>query len=754
MANRGHRDVEGLIGLFANTIPLRADVDEQQSFRELLGQVRARCVAAYAHEELPFDLVVDAVRPQRAVNRHPLFQVMIVHQHRREPSAGEQVVDPGVDTSNFDLLLLVREDDEGCVLDLHYDSDIFDGATAETMVRQLARVFDVVTEAPDDPLSRLDFVSRDDRRELLDAASGESLDFGQALVHDRVTDWARTSPDKPALVAGDRTVTYQELDRLSDRLAANLAARGVGPESVVGLCLARSAELVIGMLGVLKAGACFLPLDPEAPPARRDQMVATAGCALVLTGEALGALLEPGSLGRTPRRDPSPDNAAYLVFTSGSTGTPKGVLVTHRNLRDIVTAQVHELGMDERDRCLQMLAEGFDAALGEIFRALVAGATLLLHPKERLVPTSDLIDVLRDDEASVVAMSPRALEVLPGPAALPSLRLLIVGGEPCPREVVERWDATATIVNGYGPTETTIGATMTTTWPRDRRPPLGRPLPNVRAYVVDSRLRLVEPGVPGELCIAGSGVSRGYVRAAGATAERFVPDPFTNRPGERMYRTGDLVRWADPGTLDFIGRIDHQVKIRGFRVEPGEVAAVLRGHDKVDRCAVVMTDGSAAGLAAYAVPTEEAPTVSELRNHLKSRLPDHMVPSTIQLIAALPLTTTGKLDRAALPAPTRDSIVDTAEQPPRNAVEAVLVAIWSQVLGVDRIGVEDNFFELGGDSITSIRIVARATAAGLAVTAQDVFRCQTIAQLAASAGAAEGLVVDPAPDPALSLERR
>jgi amino acid adenylation domain-containing protein len=758
VANRGHRDVEGLIGLFANTIALRADIDDGQTFRELLGQVRSRCVRAYAHEELPFDLVVDAVRPQRAAHRHPLFQVMVVQQ-QRAVSEGEQQVDPGVDTSNFDLLLLVREDGEGYALDLHYDTDLVDGATAETMVRQLGHLLDVATASPDERLSRLDLLAEDDRRHLLDVGLGASLEVDATLLHARLARRAAATPDRPALVDGDRTLTYRELDRLGDRLAAALAARGVGPETVVGVCLPRSAEMVVALVGVAKAGACFLPLDPGAPAPRRTRMVATAGCTLVLTGgdaepatsmsdgpawRGIGPLLAEEHGSRAPLRPPHPDHAAYVVFTSGSTGTPKGVVVTYGNLRDVVSAQVHELGLTAEDRGLQMLAEGFDAALGEVFRLLDAGGTLLLHPKERLLPSDDLVELMRRDEVTVVAMSPRALELLPAPADLPSLRLLIVGGEPCPREVVARWDPVAVMVNGYGPTETTIGATMCRGWPRDRRPPLGRPLPNARTYVVDRELRLVEPGVPGELCIGGCGVSRGYVGDPRTTAERFVPDPFTSGAGERMYRTGDLVRWTGAGTLDFLGRMDHQAKIRGYRVEPAEVAAVLQTHDRVERCAVVVTEGQAPTLAGYAVPTGERPTVSELRNHLKARLPDHMVPSTIQLVEALPLTSTGKLDRAALPAPDRDALVETPHRPPGSPGEAVLAAIWSQVLGVERVGVEDNFFELGGDSITSIRIVARAVAAGIDISAQDVFSAQTVAALAAAGDA---------PDRARSVRR-
>jgi amino acid adenylation domain-containing protein/non-ribosomal peptide synthase protein (TIGR01720 family) len=737
-ANRNRVELERLIGFFVNTLVIRTDLRGDPSFRDLLARVRERCIEAFAHGELPFDLLVNTINPPREPGRHPLFDVMLVHQRsvpraRDRNGVSARAEAPELDTANFDLLLVVNESDEGVECTLRYDRDLFDAATAERICRHFRELLERACADPDRRVSEIPLVSREERDRLTSEWSrGAEEPRDERCIHDLVAEVASTRPGQTAVVFGDRTLTYRELVQWSNSLALRLQALGAGPEAIVGVRAGRSIELVVGLLGALTAGGAFLVLDPAHPPERLAFMVRDAAPVEVLTPEDVAAAW--GESVAPPKRSVRPENLAYVAYTSGSTGTPKGVLVTHEGLANTIRAQIREFGLGPGSRVLQTLAPSFDAALGEIFRTLAAGGTLHLARGEELLPGPALVERLREDAITCMAIVPAALALMPSPdGLLPELETLIVGGEPCAPDLARRWGHGRRMVNGYGPTETAIGATRAIDWDLDRKPPLGRPLTNVAVHVLDRRLHPVPVGVAGELFIGGPGVARGYLGAAGVTAERFMPNPFAVSPGERLYRTGDHVRWLADGTLDYLGRVDEQVKIRGFRVELGEVESALRCHEAVADCAIdVRGTGGERQLVAYYTAADGHQTErAELRGFLRSRLPDHAVPARFVPVAAVPRTSSGKLDRGALPDPGAfDDSAEAAHVAPRNHREATLARIWAEVLGVDRVGVTSNFFELGGDSLTTVRVAARAGAAGVRVSAQDMMQRQTIADLA------------------------
>jgi amino acid adenylation domain-containing protein/non-ribosomal peptide synthase protein (TIGR01720 family) len=519
--------------------------------------------------------------------------------------------------------------------------------------------------------------------------------------------------------------------------------------------------MIVGLVGILKAGGAFLPLDPGYPRDRLEYMLHDSGARILLTQEHLKEAI-PGqpecvvfldgeanaydSLPDTrPESDVCPSNLAYVIYTSGSTGTPKGVMVEHRNLTNLVRAHNPEFRIGPESRVIQMLSLSFDAGVGEIFRALAGGATLVLAQKEDLLPGPGLVAILRDRHITTAAVAPAVLAAMPAGAenSLPELAVLTTAGEAFSPDLAMRWGRGRRIITGHGATETTVGDTIAIDWDLERKPPLGRPLANMRVYVLDPWLQPVPVGTPGELYVSGPQVSRGYLNSPAMTAARFMPDPFSDQPAQRMYRTGDMVRWLGDGNLDFIGRTDHQVKIRGFRIELGEIEAVLAEHEQVSQCVVtVLAEGAVKRLAAYVVPKESiAPSVAELRAYLKERLPEHMVPAFLVLIAEMPLNSNNKIDRKALPRPDMSAMtLETQYVEPRTDTERALAAIWAEVLGLGRVGINDNFFELGGDSIMSIQLVARATKAAMPLAPRDIFQFQTVASLAEHVDAGGSIV--------------
>ncbi|MCP4662962.1 MAG: amino acid adenylation domain-containing protein, partial [bacterium] len=782
IANRGAREIEGLIGFFVNTLVLRGDLrgygqPGDPSFCELLRRVRETALGAYAHQDLPFERLVDEMQPERDLSRSPLFQVLFTFQNTAQRPlslSGLAVERMAIErrTAQFDLSLTMWEGGEVLPGSLELNTDLFDETTIARLEVHFANLLAGVVAEPGRRLAELALLSRAERQQILvewnDTNAGER--WPPSFLH-LFADRVRRTPGAPAVVdpgAGGEELTYLELNRRSNRLAHYLRER-VGPEVRVGLLMERCLDMVVAILGILKAGGAYVPLDPSYPRERLELMLDDAGVALVVTRER-GALAYPDTrivrldserhaIARRSSSDPTfespPQSAAYVIYTSGSTGQPKGVVVEHRSLAWYCTACIGHNTIVPEDRILQLASIGFDISVGEIFPCLAAGAALVLRDDTMAASMTEFLRRCR--EYSVTVLLPPtafwhelAVAVEDEGAVLPpSLRLVSFGGERVLPERVAGWRRTVArgvrLSNGYGPTEATVESTLQVliddggTSRKTRESAIGRPVADVRVYVLDRRLREVPLGSVGELCVAGPGLARGYFHQSAATAEKFVPNFRAERRGERLYRTGDLTRFLADGNLEFLGRIDHQVKIRGYRVEPEEIAAVLAEHPLVREAVVLAREdliaGDASGdrrLVAYVVASAgESVSASELRDLLRKKLPDYMVPSAVVLLEALPLTPNGKLDRAALPAPeTWAPELAGDYTAPRSPVQEVLARIWARVLRLPRVGIHDNFFALGGDSILSIRIIAEANREGLGLTPKDLFLRQTVAELA------------------------
>ncbi len=763
VAGRGDPALEELVGFFVNTLVLRADLSGDPSFDELLGRVREANLAAYAHQDLPFERLVEELAPERSPARHPLFQVMLTFQSDPPPEwdlPGLAVRPEGAGTgvTTFDLSFSLWErrsadgSAEGITGRLEYSTDLFDAATAEAIVARLVRVLEQVAERPGPRLGSVEVVEPGEWRRLVH----EWNDTGREIPGDTVTglveDQARRTPEAIAVVHEGTALSYAELNAAANRLAWELIGRGAGPEGVVALAVPRSAEMVVAVLAVLKTGAAYLPIDLDLPAARIAFMLADAAPAALVTTEGTG--LPPGEVprvlmgeaARTADRDPgdrdrvaplTPAHPAYVIYTSGSTGTPKGVVVEHRAVVNYVT-HVRDAYSGLTGTTVLNAPLSFDFAVTPLFGALTSGGRVHVMAAEEAAGLDGTAPA-----RTFYKVTPALLPVLPD-AAAPSEEL-VLGGEAVQSGPVQDWRDRhdAVVVNEYGPTEATVGCVEHRIRPgaplAPGPVPIGRPIANARAYVLGERLDPLPTGVVGELYVAGAGLARGYRDRAGLTAERFVACPFA--PGERMYRTGDLARWDAGGRLVYEGRVDGQVKVRGFRVELGEVESAIAALPGVGRTAAAVHENTGERrLVGYAVPDGESSGVLDpaaLRGALGETLPDSLVPAAVLVVDALPLTPNGKLDRAALPAPDFAGLV--SERGPSTPAEEMMCGLFADVLGLDRVGADDSFFDLGGDSIMSMQLVTRARRAGFTLTPREVFTRKTPAGLAASAG-------EPAPD--------
>ncbi len=756
VANRGQLEVEGLIGFFINTVVLRTDLAGDPSFGELLERVREVTIAALGHQELPFERLVEELQPERTLGRQLLFHVMYVHQ-----TAGrDEVRLPGLTLTPLetearhaknDLTLGMVESPDGIAGVVEYRSDLFDRTTMRRLAGHFRTLLAAALEDPGRPLSALPLLAPAERHQVTVEWNRSRPGRTRPLFHQAFAARAAAEPDRPALIAAGGVLSYGELDRRSDRFAAALARRGAGPERTVGLCLDRGAEMVIAILGVLKAGAAYLPLDPEYPPERLGFMLGDAETALLVasarhagllsgrpglaTWESLAGELTSGAPPAAPRREPEPDHLAYVIYTSGSTGLPKAVPVTHRGLANLVREQELLLALPAGSRVLQMYSFGFDASIWDLLMALPRGGALVIAAGAERLPGPEQAALVRRHQVDVAVFPPSALSALPA-AELPGIETVISTGEACTAELVDRWAPGRRFFNGYGPTEVTLGVSMARCRAGERKPSIGRPFAGMEVHVLDPRLRRVPAGVVGEIHVGGLGLARGYHRRPALTAGRFVPHPYADRPGRRLYRTGDLGRLRADGSLEFVGRLDGQVKVRGFRVELGEVEAELRRHPGLRAAAVaVRGEGGAARLVAYAVPAAGAAVeVAGLREFLRRRLPPYLLPGAWVILDDLPLTPNGKVDRDALPEPAasgRDHL-GVPYAPPRSPAEERLAAIWEEVLGVTPVGVDDDFFLLGGHSLLATRLVGRVRQAfAVEVGLAELFQRPTVAGLAA-----------------------
>ncbi|MFC9502549.1 amino acid adenylation domain-containing protein [Streptomyces sp. NPDC057002] len=769
VAGRSDEALDDLVGFFVNTLVLRTDTSGDPDFRTLLERVRGSALAAYAHQDLPFERLVEALNPPRSLARHPLFQVMLT---LRPPGgtpwdlpglrAAELTVGSGATKVDLSLNVAERTAGDGAPAGiegvLQYSADLFEPEAARELADRLARLLAAAAENPDAPLSALEVLDAAERHRLLVTCNDTARPVPDIAFHELFAARATETPQAPAVADGRVELTYGELKERADRLACVLRDHGVGRGGIVAFALPRSVDIAVAVLGVLTAGAAYLPLDPGHPAERTARLLTDAAPGLLLTTGAaddrlpadpgcpvldLGALDMAG--GGTEPVPVSGSDAAYVIFTSGTTGRPKGVVVEHRNLTNYVLRCV-EAYPGLRGRTLLHATMSFDATVTVLHGALAAGGTV------HIAELHEAGAAPLPGGYTFLKATPSHLTLLPGlPYDVSPGEELMLGGEALVGEAVRDWrdrHPGVRLFNHYGPTELTVGCTDLRFEPGERVPsgpvPIGRPMWNTRAYVLDERLRPVPPGVPGELYVAGAQVTRGYLGRPGLTAERFVADPYGTlfgEPGARMYRTGDRAVRRRDGVLQLRGRADRQLKIRGLRIEPGEIEAVLAGHPDVGQAVVGVHDGPTGPLlAGYLVPADgRRPGPEDIRAHAARLLPAHMVPQALLLLDTLPLTPNGKLDRDALPAPAVAPERTTAGRAPSGEREEVLCRLVAEVLGLDRVGPDEGFFRLGGDSILSIQLVSRALAAGLRITPRDVFEQQTAAGLAAVASGTDAL---------------
>ncbi|MEV5205519.1 amino acid adenylation domain-containing protein [Streptomyces sp. NPDC053720] len=756
--------LDGLVGFFVNTLVLRTDLTGDPSFRDLLSRVRRTDLAAWDNQDLPFDRLVEVLNPERSASRHPLFQVMLTMGE-----AGSDVIGfPGLDArteysalqiAKFDLTFGFAEHrtrdgrPDGLDITIEYATDLYDARTIDALMARLNRLLEAVVTSPDTPLSVLDLLGEHERRLLLEERGGTDTGTSGTSLAELFAAQAARTPDAIALVDEDRDLTFAELDAATNRLAHHLINTGVERHDVVAVLMERSTDLLTALLAVVKAGAVYAPLNTTDPDSRLVQILADTQAPVLLTDQALSdhqvvldadarviVLGDTTDLDRLPTTAPThtihPDQPVYAMFTSGSTGVPKGVAVTHRNVADLA-AQTMYAGGNHR-RVLFHSPAAFDASTYEIWVPWLNGGTVVVAPRGHLAP-ADYRRLLTEHRVTALWMTAGLFRVMAeeAPGAFAGVREVWAGGDVVPPEAVRRVMDNCpdvTVVNGYGPTETTTFATTH----RIHRPldyagaiPIGEPLDNHRLYVLDAGLRLVPPGAPGELYIAGAGLAQGYLNRASLTAERFVADPY-GPAGARMYRTGDLVRWNLEGSLEYLGRADQQVKLRGFRIEPGEIETALTAHESVGQATVMVREDRPGDkrLAAYLVAADGARIDTDaVHREISGALPEYMVPSAFVVLDEIPLTTNGKVDRRALPAPRQNT--DTGGRAPRTPAEEVLCGLFAAVLGLPSVTIDDHFFRRGGHSLLATRLISRIRAVWeTEITIRDLFQYATVAQLA------------------------
>ncbi|WP_275562122.1 non-ribosomal peptide synthetase [Streptomyces sp. 5-6(2022)] len=779
IAGRNDKALEGMIGFFVNTLVLRTDTSGDPTFRELLDRVREYDLAAYAHQEVPFERLVELLNPERSLAWHPLFQIWLNVQNL-ETTTTSPVGLPGVDAvaypvpvnaTQFDLAFTFNESTgpggapAGLQALIDFRLDLFDRETVVALFERLVRLLERVAEDPDLRVCDISPLTEEEQAQLA-AANDTARDLPPATFPALFARRVAEAPDDPAVAFEGREVSFAELDRRANRLAHVLRAEGAAPERFVALALPRSPDWPAAVLAVHKAGAAYVPLDPAYPAERLAYMLSDARPGVVVTTRAIAATLPPmgdatvllldeeataARIATAPDTAPevrlSVDHPAYLIYTSGSTGRPKGVVVPHTGFASLLTGYVEALGLGPGSRVLQFASPSFDAAFAELCKALLSGSTLVMAPPERLDPGAPLAGLLAEQRVTQATIPPAALGVM-ADGEVPASVTLLVAGEATPPELAGRWSAGRRMVNAYGPTEATVCATISAPLSGVAEPPLGTPIPNARVHVLDAALRPVAPGVVGELYLSGPGLARGYLNRPGASAERFVADPF-GPPGSRMYRTGDLARWTRDGVLRFVGRADEQVKLHGFRIELGEVRSVLLRQPSVRQAEVMVREDRPGEprLVAYAVAEAAAGPLAgaDLRTRMAAELPEYMVPAAVVPLDSLPVTPNGKVDRKALPAPEYTTATGAADGP-RTPHEELLCALFAEVLGLERVGIHDSFFDTGGDSIMSIQLVRRARDAGIKLTPRDVFEHKTVA------GLAKATAVEEAPADAVAAE--
>jgi amino acid adenylation domain-containing protein len=757
IANRTHSQTEGLIGFFVNTLVMRQQIKPEQSFIEFLQQTRQICLDAYAHQDVAFDVLVEKLHPERSMSYNPLFQVMLVLENNQSPDldlSGLEMELLGVKgaIAKFDLTLMVTESDNQFNCTWEYATDLFERVTIQRMAEHFEVLLKGIIDHPHQSINTLPVITATELLQL-QRWNQTQTDYPQDKTFvDLFAEQVAKNPHNIALVFESENLTYQQLNEKAEQLADYLIENyQIQPDTLIGISVERSLEMIIGVLGILKAGGAYVPIDPNYPPERIKFMLEDSRISVLLTQSFVVHKLPLDSLENPVKvvyldaeldKYPSPivncqlstvnyNNLAYVIYTSGSTGKPKGVMIEHRGLVNLILAVDEILQIQPQSRVLQFANFSFDASIWEIAPTLSAGACLYLTQKENLLPSQELIDFLTEHKITHLTIPPSVLSLLPQ-ATLPDLQILITAGEVCSKELVNRWAKGRSFFNGYGPTESTVCASLALCQPHDKKTLIGKPLSNLHIYILDAHNQPLPPGIPGELCIAGVGLARGYLHRPELTAEKFIAVELFGKV-EQIYKTGDLARWKDDGNLEYLGRIDEQVKLRGFRIELGEIESLLLRHPLVKETVVILYQSeNQQSLIAYVTGIDHD-FGSDLKKYLKSSLPDYMIPAQIVVLDQLPLTPNGKIDRKALPAPNVG--ITGLSVAPRNDFEAQLAKLWSTVLERQEIGIHDNFFELGGHSLLVIKLLNLIQEMfGQKLTLSSLFQNPTIAQLAEQLG--------------------
>lgn len=784
-ANRNHRDIEGLIGFFVNTLPLRIDLSGEPSAAELLGRVRRVVLDAQKHQDLPFERIVENAQTPRRLDLTPLFQVAFAWQNndigpaelpglRVEPMGNQMGRPDGI--VKFDLELQLSEVDGALAGGLSYATALFDASTIERHVGYLLTALRAMTVDAERPFATVDLLGADERRLLLQTWNQIEASYPDHCIHQLFEQQVQRSPEATAVLFEDERLSYDELNRRANRLAHHLRAQGVEPDTLVGLCVERSVELVVGLLAILKAGGAYVPLDPAYAAERLHTILADAKPRCLLADAAGRTALGQTDLPSVDLENPAiwrgepatnpiipelvPSHLAYVIYTSGSTGTPKGVMVEHAQVERLFTATA-DFGFGPNDTWCLFHSYAFDFSVWELWGALRHGSALVIVPHEVARSAAAFHNLVVRHRVSVLNQTPSAFKAFiqaDRDSGVPvGLRYVIFGGEALEPSTLAGWyerhaEDAPRLVNMYGITETTVHVTVRELAFADvaqgGRSPIGRPLPDLSAYLLDRHGLPVPLGATGELYVGGAGVARGYLNRSGLTAERFLADPFAGEPGARMYRTGDLARYLPDGSLEYLGRNDDQVKIRGFRIEPGEIEAHLCKHPQVREAVVILRENALGDSQLVAYVTSAAGDLgtdlaASLRVFLTKRLPEHMVPAAFVPLDALPLTSNGKLDRRALPTPEGDAFARQAYEPPMGPVEETLAEIWCELLGLERIGRHDSFFALGGHSLLAVQMIDRLHETGLRLEARDLFRFPVLAELASVLDRCHEITVPP-----------
>nr|HET6902975.1 amino acid adenylation domain-containing protein [Ktedonobacteraceae bacterium] len=754
-ADRGQAETKDLIGFLVNTLVLRTDLSGNPTFRDLLGRVREGLLQAQKHQDVPFEYLVKELQPDRSSGQNPFFQVMLAFEPLSSSSAPLpqwtlSTEDIQTGAAKFDLSLELEDRQDGLHGRLEYRTDLFEEATIRRLIGHWQTLLEGIVAHPEQPIAALPLLPEAERQQVLvDWNATQSIYPTELCIHQVFEAQVELTPEACAVVFDEQEVSYRDLNRRANQLAHHLRQLGVGPEVLVGLCVDRSIEMVVGLLGILKAGGAYVPLDPTFPSERLAFMLEDSQTPVLVTQQHLVSRLpqrgttivcldtDAAGLAQQDERNATTlttaENLAYVIYTSGSTGKPKGVQIPHRAVVNFLLSMGQQPGLSAEDRWLAVTTLSFDIAALEIFLPLIVGACVIIASRDVVTSGTALAETMARMHATVMQATPVTWRMMLAEGWQGDAHLKVLcGGEALPPELAQQLrPKVASLWNLYGPTETTIWSTVCQIEREDNGVTIGRPIANTQIYILSPQLQPMPIGVPGELYIGGDGLARGYLNRPELTAERFIRHPFSNEPGTRIYKTGDLARYRPDGTIEHLGRLDYQVKMRGFRIELGEIEAVLSQHPAVQQAVVVAREDVPGDkrLVAYVVlAQQQSVTANELQQHTMQQLPQYMVPSAIVFLETLPLTPNKKVDRGRLPKPEQSR--DEALVAPRTPLEETVAGIWSQMLGIERIGVHDNFFALGGHSLLAMQVISRLhTTLQVEVSLRSFFEVPTVAQL-------------------------